>query len=203
LAAEEKLAVLEQNAPRRVSRRELAHTLLSSLAAGMITPPFSPLHPIHKHLLNEVLLDSADKALAAGSYKPGFLSATQFAAVDKLSEAIVPGSHKAQSAEFIDLILSVDSPKHQEAFAASLSGLEAAATKTFNKGIASLSRSEMQQLLQAASASESPELEHFENLKEWSAGAYYSSEIGMRELGWTPDRVFPSYPACTHEESHT
>ena len=26
---------------------------------------------------------------------------------------------------------------------------------------------------------------HFQNLKDWIAGAYYSSETGMRELGWT------------------
>ena len=26
---------------------------------------------------------------------------------------------------------------------------------------------------------------HFENLKEWSSGAHYSSELEVRELGWT------------------
>ncbi len=33
-------------------------------------------------------------------------------------------------------------------------------------------------------------------------GAYYSSEMGMRELGWTEDRVFASFPGCEHPEGH-
>ena len=33
-------------------------------------------------------------------------------------------------------------------------------------------------------------------------GAYYSSEIGMRELGWTENRFFASFPGCTHPGGH-
>jgi hypothetical protein len=39
-------------------------------------------------------------------------------------------------------------------------------------------------------------------LKGWVSGAYYSSEMGMRELGWTEDRVFASFPGCEHPEGH-
>jgi hypothetical protein len=39
-------------------------------------------------------------------------------------------------------------------------------------------------------------------LKGWISVAYYSSEIGMKELGWTPDRVFASFPGCEHPEGH-
>jgi hypothetical protein len=50
---------------------------------------------------------------------------------------------------------------------------------------------------------ENPRLHgHFENLKGWISGAYYSSEVGMRELGWTGDRVFASFPGCEHTEGH-
>jgi hypothetical protein len=44
--------------------------------------------------------------------------------------------------------------------------------------------------------------EHFENLKGWVSGAYYSSEMGMKELGWTGDRVFAGFPGCAHPEGH-
>jgi len=44
--------------------------------------------------------------------------------------------------------------------------------------------------------------EHFENMKGWVAGAYYSSEVGMRELGWTGDVYFESFPGCPHPEGH-
>jgi len=80
--------------------------------------------------------------------------------------------------------------------------MDAAATKMFGKGTASLNKTELQKLLEAASQTEPENQKHYENLKHWSVGAYYSSEIGMRELGWTPNRVFPTYPACSHAESH-
>jgi len=187
----------------RVSRRELARTLLAGLAAGVLPAAISPLHPIHSHLLDGILLDSADKALAGASYQPTFLSTAQLASVDRLSDAIIPGSHQAQSAQFIDLLLSVDAAEHQENFVASLSEMDGAATKAFHRGIAELNMDELRQLLEAASAKDSADYQHFENLKNWFTGAYYSSEIGMRELGWTPDRVFPVYPGCTHSAGHS
>jgi len=44
--------------------------------------------------------------------------------------------------------------------------------------------------------------DHFENLKGWIVGAYYSSEVGMRELGWTGDFFFDSFPGCEHPGGH-
>ena len=43
---------------------------------------------------------------------------------------------------------------------------------------------------------------HFQNLKGWIAGAYYSSEPGMRELGWTGAMIFAELPGCTHPGGH-
>jgi hypothetical protein len=45
--------------------------------------------------------------------------------------------------------------------------------------------------------------EAFENLKEWIAGAYYSSEVGMKELGWDGNFAVEKYPTCEHIEGHT
>ena len=44
--------------------------------------------------------------------------------------------------------------------------------------------------------------DHFENIKGWVSGAYYSSEVGMRELGWTGDVYFDSFPGCEHADGH-
>ena len=202
-SASSELPILQKPNARRISRRQMATVLLSGLAAGLLPDAISPLHPIHKHLLNGVLLDSAENALASGNYKPVFLSPAQLAALDKIAETIIPGSNKAQSAEFIDLLLGVDLPKHQEEFVSSLSALEISADELFHKSVARLDAKELHQLLEAASGKDARNYPHFENLKEWAIGAYYSSEIGMRELGWTPDRVFPTYPTCSHAESYT
>lgn len=197
------IPILHKKHVRTMSRRELAQNLLAGIAAGILCPGLSPLHPIHEHLRNAMLLDSSDKILASGDYRPVFLSPSQLATLDKISEAIVPGSHRARSAEFIDLLLSVDTSKSQQALVDSLSALEAAASQAFHKNIVSLAGNEMNELLQPAATKESSNRVHFDNLKEWAVGAYYSSEIGMRELGWTPDRVFASYPVCAHAEGHS
>ena len=44
--------------------------------------------------------------------------------------------------------------------------------------------------------------DHFDLLKGWIAGAYYSSEIGMRELGWTGNVFFETFPGCDHPDGH-
>jgi hypothetical protein len=40
--------------------------------------------------------------------------------------------------------------------------------------------------------------DHFELLKGWIAGAYYSSEAGMRELGWTGTVIHERFVGCEH-----
>jgi len=188
---------------RSVSRRELAQTLLSGLAGGALFPVLSPWHPARAHLLQGALLDSVEEALAFESHKPRFLSAGQFAALDRIVEAIVPGSHKAESAAFIDLLLSVDSEKSRQELAEALAALEGAIRQTSGKGLVAVSDADLNVLLETAAAKGSATHAHFENLKGWAVAAYYSSQAGMRELGWTPDRVFPSYPACAHGDSHS
>ena len=190
-------------AGRKVTRRELVQDLLSGIAAGILFPGLSPLHPVYEHLLNEKMLDSADEALAAANHKPVFLSESQFLSLEKIAEIIVPRSGEAQSTSFIDLLLSVDSVESQRGFAASLGAFETAADQKFHKKIAGLSEGQLNELLQAASIRDSGDYAHFENLKGWAVGAYYSSEIGMRELGWTPDRVFAAFPGCTQAGSHS
>jgi hypothetical protein len=191
------------NPPRRISRRELAQTLLTGLAAGMLSPLASAAHPVHKHLLNGSLLDFADAHLSTETSKPLFLSAQQLDALDLVSEAIVPGSRKAQSARFIDLLLSADARGAQQAFLASLSAVEAASGVHYHATLVALSPSQLHDLLTTLSAPNSADHHHFNHLKEWVSGAYYSSEIGMRELGWTPDRVFSTFPGCSHSDGHS
>jgi hypothetical protein len=197
MSADSKLPLLNAPSnPRPISRRELAQKLLAGVAFS-----FSAVHPIRRHLINAALLDSADAHLAANG-QPLFLSAAQVATLDVLSEAVVPGSRKAQSAQFIDLLLSVDAHPVQKEFLASLAALDAASRYAFRTEIVALDQRKLDELLSALAAPDFADHKHFNNLKGWITGAYYSSEIGMRELGWTPDRVFSEFPGCPHPEGH-
>jgi hypothetical protein len=79
-----------------------------------------------------------------------------------------------------------------------------AATLKHGKPWIAITASEQDALLHDASTADasSPIRTHFENLKEWIVGGYYSSEIGMRELGWTGNVVHPAFPGCTHPDGH-
>jgi hypothetical protein len=184
-----------------LSRREMARRLLGVTGAWSL----GGLHPVWGHLLNETpLLSHGDIDLASANWKPLFLAPEQNEALQSFSEAIVPGSTTALVNRFIDLLLSVDSPARQQKFLASLSALQAEGARQFGNSFQRLSMSQRNSLLNVLSTSpeNSTTRESFEDLKEWIVGAYYSSETGMKELGWTPNRFFPSFPGCTHPEEH-
>jgi len=149
-------------------------------------------------------------------WKPVFLNQFENRRLVALAERIVPGSEKAQVNRFIDLLLSVDDEKHKKDFVEALAAFEAESGRRFGKRLTALDGAQVDEILTDAAAQpakmdssggdgrESSGLrEHFENLKGWISGAYYSSEAGMRELGWNGDYVFASFPGCEHPEGHS
>lgn len=198
----------------RLTRRAMVQRLLAGIGAGAAWPLVAASHPIHEHLINGAMFEEAEK-LAAADWKPVVLDAQQDKTLEALAESIVPGSMKAQVNRFIDLLLSVDMTEHKKEFVDSLAAFETEAQKRFENGFASLDASQQTMLLTDAAtapagedsaggaAKENPSLHaHFDNLKGWISGAYYSSEAGMRELGWTGDYAFERFPGCEHTEGH-
>lgn len=197
-----------------LTRREMVQRLLAGAGAGAAWPLVAAAHPIYAHLANGAVFEEAEK-LGVADWKPLFLDAQQEELLAALGEAIVPGSGKAQVDRFIDLLLSVETAKHQSRFVESLAAFDAESQKQFAKRFPSLDASQQNTLLTAAAAQPSKEdspgagpkqnsalRDHFENLKGWISGAYYSSEAGMRELGWSGEYVFKSFPGCEHPEGH-
>jgi Gluconate 2-dehydrogenase subunit 3 len=189
--------------PAKLTRRQLVERLLAAAAAGAVWPAIAAAHPIHQHLMNGELLDRADSLSEAADWTPLFLSTEQNAALLPLAESLLPGSTSAEVNRFIDLLLGVESPENQRKFSASLAALEKTANDRFTRGLATLAHTEYEILLTTVSGPDAPQREHFDHLKEWITGAYYSSETGMRELGWTGNFAFPGYPQCETPRSAT
>jgi len=181
---------------QKLTRREVVEKLLAGMAAGVAWPLIASSHPIHQHVKNGgAALDRADAAQKAVDWKPLFLNSQQNETLVALSESIVPGSAQAHVNRFIDLLLSVDSTENQQKFAGSLAVIEGEAQKRFGRGFHQLTANEKDELLTRLSA-ESAQRKHFDDVKEWVTLAYYSSEDGMRELGWTENRAFRVFPGC-------
>jgi hypothetical protein len=205
---------INATASGRLTRREMLRRMLVGAGAGAAWPLVAASHPIYAHLANDAVFEEAEE-LGAVDWKPVFLSAQQVETLVALAESIVPGSRRAEVNRFIDLLLSVDTEKHRKSFVYSLAAFEAESQKRFEKSFPSLDARQQNELLTDAAArpkkkdslsdaeKENASLrEHFENLKGWISGAYYSSEAGMRELGWTADYTFEKFPGCEHPEGH-
>jgi Gluconate 2-dehydrogenase subunit 3 len=175
--------------PEFISRREVSRRLLGLTAAWSLGG---------SRLAWGALRASAASDLANANWKPLFLTG-DYAAVQSLAEAIIPGSTNALVARFIDLLLSVDDPAPRKSFLDALSAIQTEANRRFDASFQKLSAAQRDSLLTTVSSMPegSPLRSAFDQLREWIAGAYYSSEIGMKELGWTPNRFFMSFPGCT------
>lgn len=197
----------------QLTRRDVVRRMLAGLGAGAAWPVVSAAHPFYEHLEYGTAFDAQDQ-MPIIDWNPHFLNQFDSRKLVVLAERIVPGSEKAQVNRFIDLLLSVDNEKHQKDFVDALAAFEAESGRRFGKHLTALDGAQLDEILTDASESKvggqstSGESEenglhvHFENLKGWVSGAYYSSEMGMRELGWTEDRVFASFPGCEHPEGH-
>jgi hypothetical protein len=188
-----------------VSRRVALQALLGGIGAGFAAPETAAAqHPMHQHLANPGAIEQAQQRASAAAHTSEFLDAHQSKTLEALADAIVPGSTAARVTPFLDQLLAAESAENQRAFLGSLGAFDMAAIKKHNKAWIALTASEQDALLREAStaAAESAFRTHFENVKEWIAGAYYSSEPGMRELGWTGNVFHRELPGCTHPGGH-
>jgi hypothetical protein len=205
-----------------IGRRAVLQSLLTGVSASVALPMVADAHPMQQHLGNQKKVATADKKAAAPAYKPEFLDAHQYATLEAIAERIVPGSTKARVAPFVDQLLAVDTASNQRSFLGAMGAFEMQAIDKFSKPWKALTPAQQDELLTVASTaasglksvpgdprrqSEHGEgkatiYDHFANLRGWISGAYYSSEIGMRELGWTGEMFFTELPGCTHGDGH-
>lgn len=208
-----------------IGRRAVLQTLVGGVGAA-VTLPVAEAHPIHRHLGDQSVVAQADQKATAAAYEPVFLDAHQLETLEVMAERIVPRSTEARVAPFVDQLLSVDSSETQQRFLSALGAFDMLARNRHGAPWKALTATQQDELLTGASTAESGRTpavgagdprrpwptaslsrvtirDQFENLKGWISGAYYSSEIGMRELGWTGEMFFQSLPECTHPGGHS
>ena len=193
-------------APDGIARRTMLQTLLGGVGAGIALPAMAEAqHPVQHHLASATGVEQAQKKAAVAAYKAEFLDAHQMKTLEVLSEAIVPGSTAARVAPFLDQLIAVESTQNQRAFLGALGSFDMAAIDKHGKAWKAITPAEQDGLLQEASGADSKSKLRapFQNLKGWIAGAYYSSEPGMRELGWTGNVFHAELPGCTHPGGHS
>jgi hypothetical protein len=205
-----------------VARRRVLQGLFAGAGGGMAIPGLAADHPMHLHAMTSAPAEAQAKAKAA-DWKPEFLDAHQFATLTALCARIVPGSDKALADRFVDSLLAVGTVEHKRRFLSAMGALEGASRDKFGKPFRALTEAQQNDVLTLASSGESgrkdwvwtpgtpverpdtgPEIvtlrDHFDHVKGWIVGAYYSSEAGLKELGFTGQMFFTEFPDCTHKE---
>jgi hypothetical protein len=196
-------------------RREMLQGL-AVLGAGLAVPG-----GVHAHLVAPARAAAKAKG-ATGAL--AFLDAHQFATVSRLCALIVPGSDTAGADRFIDELLAVAGAERQQKFLTAFGAIEGAALERFQKPFKALTEPQQVEILTVASTGPSGgrdytwepgkliELpkddddenktlrDHFDFLKRWITDSYYTSEAGLKELGYTGNMLFTEFPDCTHPE---
>jgi gluconate 2-dehydrogenase subunit 3-like protein len=209
----------------RLTRREMLQRILTGLGATLAAP-LATAHPMGRHLADPSLLQIAAAAADEANWSPQFLTAKQNDALIAISERMLPGANAAHVNRVIDLLLTADTEENRNMFVAALGALGAESTKRFHAEVASLSSAQLDEILSTCASQEPPHSEHdddapgwklnqktpaigpsslrdhFENLKGWIVATYYSSEAGLRELGWNDDFYYESPAECSHPDGH-
>ena len=158
----------------------------------------------------------ASKDLSAPGWRPLFLDEHQNETLIILGDLIIPatdtpGAKEALVNRYIDLVLAADTRESQRAFLNSLAYLDGESIRRHKKAFRYLAREEQDDLLHflayplgnsgwtGEAASSDVGHQHFEHLKQRIVFAYYSSEIGTKELGWDGNAMHGVYQGCDGE----
>jgi gluconate 2-dehydrogenase gamma chain len=156
----------------------------------------------------------ASKDLARPDWKPQFLDAHQNETLAVLSDIIIPatdtpGAKEALANRFIDAILAVERPEVQREFLNALAMLDGESLERYGAAFIHAKPAEQVELVaylaypqsmrtwgESVEGKSGPHRQ-FRALKDWISRAYYSSEIGQRELGYTGEAPHGELAGCT------
>ena len=204
-----------------LGRRQLLQRLAAGTAGGLVLPASLAAGETQRHVHDQLqLARKADAAAAAGPALT-FFDAHQKATLASLAERIVPGAAKADVAGFLDRLVAVDAPPQQRELVAALGAIDAEAQGRFGRPWLALDAVRQDELLSAVSTAPpsrnvryaelpvsgpppaTPTIrDRFDLLKLRVALAYYTSEIGLRELGYTGELIHETFAGCPHPEGH-
>jgi len=187
--------------PGTVSRR----AALKAFGTGVSTAALLP------WLSDEGLLAFTHIQEANGAPSPKALSASQFATLETLVEAIIPtddrspGAKQARVADYIDLLLSESDRERVLQWFGGLAALDAEALARFNAPFSRLGAGQLDAILKDISRNEltpqSPLDVFFVMSKQAAIQGYYTSEIGIhRELRYKGNKFLREFVGCETED---
>ena len=177
----------------RVGRRVVLQSLVAGAGAVVFASRVSAAHAHHAATAPE----AAAAAIGADSTLL-FLDRHAFDTLALLSEQIVPGARAVAVPEFLDRLLAVESTETQKRFMQALGAFEHEAREAHGVSWKALTESQATALLTKISTlpDSDPTRNAFDGIKGAVAETYFSSEAGMKELGWNGSMAFAPPSVC-------
>ena len=191
-------------ATKSISRRDILKTLTMGAMAGSVLRVIPAQAAEYAHHMV-----AAEKAATAGVYAPKFFSPQQYKKLQALCQAIIPadidsgGAKEAGAPEFIDLLTS-ENPKYQLKLGGGLMWLDAKCVDGYGRPYLDCSPEQQKEILDLIAYSKNAEkdpsvsqgVEFFAFLREMTADGFFTSEIGIRYLGYVGNTYLLSFPGC-------
>jgi gluconate 2-dehydrogenase gamma chain len=192
-------------ATESISRRDILRTLALGAAAGSVLQviPAEAAEYIHQMVHKE------KAAVPAGKYTPKYFSAAQYATLLFLCDAIIPkdeksgGAVEAGAPEFIDLLTS-ENPEIQLKLGGGLFWLDAACTDRYGNVFLECTPEQKKEILDLIAfrknakkdSALSQGVAFFAFLRNLTCDGFYSSKIGIEDLGYIGNTSLREFPGC-------
>lgn len=145
------------------------------------------------------------------SKAPAFFNKHQYATITELASLIIPtdetpGAREAKVNEYIDMIVGESPFEVQKVFLDGLKWLDKTSQQRHKKKFVDLAQPEQVAILTEISRIKTPtpqnelQAKFFKALKDATIDGFYTSKIGLDELGYQGNTVLDEFPGCTHPE---
>jgi hypothetical protein len=188
-----------------VSRRDVLKSLAVGAAAGSVlrTIPAQAAEYAH-HMI------AAEKTAApAKAYAPKFFAAHEYKTLQTLCQTIIPadsecgGAIEAGAPEFIDLLTS-ENTEYQRTLAGGLLWLDSTCSDRYGKAFLDCAPAQQKEILDliayrnnaVADPALSQAVEFFAFLRNMTSDGFFTSEIGIKYLGYIGSTFLKEFPGC-------
>jgi gluconate 2-dehydrogenase gamma chain len=192
-------------AAKSISRRDI----LKSLTMGVMSSSVLRVIPLQAAEYAHHMVATEKAATTAGTYAPKFFPAQQYKTLQTLCQAIIPadsdsgGAMEAGAPEFIDLLTS-ENPEYQLKLGGGLMWLDAACTDRYDNPYLNCTPERQKEILDLIAYSKNADkdpsvsqgVEFFALLREMTADGFFTSEIGIKYLGYVGNKYMLGFNGC-------
>jgi hypothetical protein len=188
-----------------ISRRDILKSLAYGAAATSVLRVIPAKAAEYAHHMV-----AAEKAAApAGAYSPKFFSPHDYKTLQTLCQTIIPadadsgGAIEAGAPEFIDLLTS-ENLDYQRILGGGLLWLDSTCSDRFDKVYLDCAADQQKEIVDLiaykknaiANPALDPGVEFFSFLRNMTADGFFTSEIGIKYLGYIGSAFLKEFPGC-------